>query len=186
MNTHNHKDNQEFCPNPDCHLHDPDKYKRYMDAKKEFTAEGYIKIHITSTDPDGPAGENLWAMPLDSNTAVIKNVPFFSGEYGLNDIVEIDDDREVIRLVQKMTETVYIKYDYPEDGEDYEATKKIWHDIFEFLNENGLSPEGMAPGYAVAAYDIGRDPEEIMALQAVAAEKGIEFEFMMDDKDADE
>ena len=61
-----------------------------------------IKVHAGEEWINGwpIGGESLWAERISPKRARIDNVPFFTARLALNDIVEIDAEGEIVRLVK--------------------------------------------------------------------------------------
>jgi hypothetical protein len=64
-----------------------------------------VKVHVTFDDPDSVAGESMWAKTTESPFELeIANIPFFTEDIALGDIVRVDFPKdglpEVIEVVK--------------------------------------------------------------------------------------
>lgn len=103
-----------------------------------------VKIHVTLTGEDSPAGESLWAWRLGPNTAEVANIPFFAEKLCLGDIVsfkEQDGIREFVRVLKRKSRCIQVRY---KDG--------AFRDLAERLRPLGMRVEGAFPGFASIAY----------------------------------
>jgi len=88
-------------------------------------------------------GETLWARYIGDNKAKLDNIPFFAEEIGLGDLVEINDDCEIIRVLEKATVTRKATYKISEDKEE---TIKKWKRIWKYFENTDIKTEGSYPG----------------------------------------
>lgn len=91
-------------------------------------------------------GENMWAKPLTQNTAQLKNIPFHA-EIGLNDVVEIDSDRNITKVLKRKSITCGIKYKFTKAGIQEEYKKLALY----FEKKNKIPIEGAVIGMASLA-----------------------------------
>ena len=188
--THDHSPDQLHCSNPDCCLHDPERFRKFQEALKEGKAMGNIKVHIAieGNDPNGIVGEWLWAKPMGDNTAVIQNVPFFTDKVGLYDVVKTREQdagqfqREIETVILHNNNTAYFTYEY-EDEKDAVATLKT---IRLFLEGEDLewSVEGMFVGMAVMAYPAWLPFKQVIAVfSQLQTEKNLKVKLVIEEED---
>ena len=58
----------------------------------------FIKIKLALDDPNGPAGESLWAQNLGGGFAKVDNLPFFTDLFTLGSVVAVDESGEVVAV----------------------------------------------------------------------------------------
>lgn len=59
------------------------------------------KLHVTlDPEPHGPAGESLWASVVGPGRVKVENIPFYTNEIAMGDIVECDDEGNYLRVVE--------------------------------------------------------------------------------------
>jgi Domain of unknown function (DUF4265) len=158
---HDHSEGKEGCPNKECSLHDPVKYAAFHKAIKEHKEDGFIKVRFALAPGAGAASESLWAIPIDSYSAIIKNIPFLVDDVGLDDIVETEGDgfvRKFVRLSQKMTDTKMFKYN---PSGPLPALKARFNKIWEVFKKQGIRIEGASAGYAAMCIPIDMDESKI-------------------------
>lgn len=118
-----------------------------------------VKIHVT-LDPEqgGPAGESLWALPLEDGTFEVRNIPYFTYGIHVHDVVrcELEDrtatdphsgealeysEREVVEVVRPGGwNTLRIIF---QRGADHDAMRKV----VDVLVEMGGHPDLAFPGF---------------------------------------
>jgi hypothetical protein len=81
---------------------------RYLDHPHPDRAEHvHVRVQI---DADTGAGECLWAHPLGADLYRVLNIPFFTSDVGLDDIVlalTIDDEPEFIEVIARRSHVRY-------------------------------------------------------------------------------
>jgi hypothetical protein len=129
--------------NEDC---GSEKGRKYLESRKEQLQRGLIQVHVTFDDLDvvGVAGESLWAYPIGDRYAQIANIPFFSSDIGMDDVVETEvtdkSMREFVAIVKKNSNTYFAKYPKVEDENE------LWEKLRKYFLEKGLRIEGAASG----------------------------------------
>ena len=70
-----------------------------------------IKVHLTYDDSaGGPGGEFLWAARINATTAKLDNIPFFTKDFTLGDLVEIDARNEIVGVIERVARTRHGRY----------------------------------------------------------------------------
>ena len=115
----------------------------------------YIKIRFEE------AGETCWGKNVGGNLYSIENIPFFTEDVSLHDIVEAiapskDEFPCFTKLMGKKTYKLGLKYDKNEA-----KLQENWETICNHLREHDIHIEGMAPGLCIIAYDISKKYEDI-------------------------
>lgn len=103
--------------------------------------EKLIKVHFKGSI----CGESLWAKPGKNNTAELRNIPF-NQEISLHDIVKIDEDGEIVKIVKKKTITCGVRYKYTEKN-----VRKEYHSMAKYFEKNKIKVEGVSFGIASLA-----------------------------------
>lgn len=163
-----HDHSKRHCPNPNCAMHDPKQFELYRAALAAGKAAGYVKVHVALNPiTDYCSGENVWAIPMDNNRVIIKNIPFFVSAFGYHDIVEVEGNgfqRHYKRTIQRMTRTYRIEYPATIDAETREADKETsdrFRTLKHYLEADGLHVEGAVAGMAVVAASIDLNPSTV-------------------------
>ena len=99
--------------------------------------ENLIKVRID--------GESFWAKSLKNNTAEVRNIPF-QGVISLHDIVKIDNENNIIKIIKKKTIQASIEYAYHK-----RTVQEEWKQLVKYFEKNKIEIEGMVIGYASLA-----------------------------------
>lgn len=121
--------------------------------RKKCLDDGMIKIHFTlDNKKEGPAGETVWAYQLGETSARIANIPVFVPDISLDDVVEFEPSdnyiKEFVDLIEKKTYKIFIRY---QTGENEEATKQNFQELYDFVKSNSWHIEATVPGLAMVA-----------------------------------
>lgn len=121
-----------------------------------------IKVHLTFNNPP-PSGESLWAIGISNNTAKIDNIPFFTDDFTLGDLIEFDpfNNNEIIRVIEKGAKTYSGFY---EPLKDEEETVKLWKKIVSYLKEYDIKCEGAFPGMFRMSVPLDIDLEQLKSI----------------------
>lgn len=119
-----------------------------------------IKIHVTY-DGQNPAGEWLWAKRVSSTSAKVDNIPFFTTWFTLGDLVEIDPQHEVLRVLERGARTRHAMY--PKKGSKA-AVHKRYTRIKEHLKQYDIEVEGAVPGFLAMAVPLDVSDEELLSI----------------------
>jgi hypothetical protein len=93
------------------------------------------------------AAESLWATPISDTIVKIENIPFLSQEFSLGDLVEINEDQEIIRIVEKGAFT-YAGF-WECEGDINEAWTQLRDHFkkYDIKVEGGSGPSERGPGF---------------------------------------
>lgn len=116
-------------------------------TKEEAIKEDMIKVHLD--------GESVWAARLSPTTAEIRNLPL-DERVNYKDIVEIDEERRFIRVIERQCEQAGITYEY-----DPATMPEEWPKMNKYLYENGIGIEGMVIGHAMIDFKKGTSHDDI-------------------------
>lgn len=155
-------------------------HERFMDGLAEGHARGNIKVHVTLDDPEAVvAGESLWATPLKTDDgrrlAVINNLPFHAPDLNYEDIVEVDAEGEVLRVVARAPHgLVRLVFTTASDHETERkpvlqqlidlgcrlehATERFWVATVP-ASQWGVVDAVLCAAIVVEAWEVGREPE---------------------------
>jgi len=117
-----------------------------------------IKVHVAidNEDENTPAGESFWAddKGQKENQAEVCNIPVFVPDISLGDIIEYKEDGdgilEVVRVVKKVTNKFFVRYDVGKCDED---AVKNYREMVTYLNEHKIRVEGFMKGFMACAHD---------------------------------
>jgi hypothetical protein len=136
-------------------------------AKKSKAKKKSIKI---SVQEPGKVGESMWAEDLGNNRAKVDNIPVFTHRFTLDDVIEIDDNHEFVRVIERANRGGVLVYDTKGLSED--ALRKRYRAIYDhFEKKNGIKVEGMFAGVAGIAIPLDMTLEEIERIERESPEK---------------
>lgn len=119
-----------------------------------------IKIRV-SWPVAGLSAETLWARREGPGRARVHNVPFLTDAFSLGDLVEIDDDNEVVRVLERVARTRHATY--PTEGSDAEVRQR-YAGLKRYLGRFGIRAEGGVPGLLGLAVPLGLGDPELAAI----------------------
>lgn len=108
-----------------------------------------IKVHVTYDYSDGPGGEFLWAARINETTAKLDNIPFFTDDFTLGDLVEIDSENEIIGVIERVARTRHGTYEKAETGDDERLVQ--WLAVRDYLLRYDIHSESATPGFFAVA-----------------------------------
>lgn len=125
----------------------------FMKATKENVDNGFIKVHFTLENKDGPAGESVWALPIGKKYAKINNIPFFVDDVSIDDIVEIETNdqsfvKEFVKVISRGSHKYHVTYD---PGENPDESLDHFRQLRDFLVKKRFKVEGAAVGFCAVA-----------------------------------
>lgn len=91
------------------------------------------KLHVKlQPEPGGPAVESLWALVIDRGRVKVNNIPFYTNEIAMGDIVECDDEGNYLQVVEPggfwTVQGVAEANEYADGRESCLAMKKYFRD----------------------------------------------------------
>jgi hypothetical protein len=117
-----------------------------------------IKVNISFDDPK-INGETPWAIRVNETTAKLDNIPWFTDEYSLGDLVEIDEKNEVVRLIEKVANTRHVLYDPMSEDKAHQRTE--WNLIRKHLDRYDIHSESATPGFFSIAVPLDVTEEKL-------------------------
>lgn len=107
-----------------------------------------IKVHVTYDDADGPGGESLWATRINATTAKLDNIPFFTDDFTLGDLVQIDSENEIVGVIERVARTRHGRY---KKARGKEAQQTQWDTVRNHLEQYDIHAESAVPGFFAVA-----------------------------------
>lgn len=107
----------------------------------------FIKVHVTYAGRE-PAGEWLWARPVGPKAAKVCNIPFGTRAFTLGDLVEIDEQNEIVRVLERGARTRHASY--PREGSE-EQVRERFATLRDRLGRFGIVVEGIDFGLVALA-----------------------------------
>jgi hypothetical protein len=134
--------------------------------------ERMIKVALRCPDiaaPYWPTREWIWAEQIDADLAQLWNIPTFTEDYRIGDVVRIDADYEAGEVLVRQTgPTCFARYDASGDNAAVRARQRRLREYFE---AHEVAVEGFVPGCLVLAIPASMGDEELARLCAEAPER---------------
>lgn len=147
-------------PKSDMERKDLDSDVLLAEGGRDHEVGDEIKIQVTCPE-GGLADEFLWARWEGPGRARVRNVPFLTDAFSLGDLVEIDADHEVERVLERVARTRHATY--PADGSDAEVRER-YALLTGYLGKFGIQVEGGIPGLLGMAVPLGLGESELAAI----------------------
>lgn len=151
---------------PGCWINSPKQHKNRGEATvRDKRPDNLIKVYLAypSSLRHLAAGEYLWAMQISEKAAKIENIPFFSAQLALGDLVEIDQDRKVIKVLEHAARTRGLIYSDAKNETNEEITNR-YTQIRERLEKYDITVEGVVPGRCSLSVPNDIDDEQLEVL----------------------
>src|SRR5262249_25509597 len=123
-----------------------------------------------------------WARRISKNTAKIDNIPLMTSCIAQGDLVQFDEDREIVKVLEHAARTRALAYADPEEQSE-EAIQKRFEQVREALKKRDIHCEGMRAGICAIWVPLDRTDEQ---LQGLADELDCELMRHEDDWEVDE
>lgn len=108
-----------------------------------MSSQKMIKVWIPVRLPNEQiSNEHLWATPINKHTVKIENIPFFA-DLAMGDLVEIDSQCQILRVIEHCGKTRRGQYDWSRSTEE---NQRVWDIIREHLSKFDIAVEGMGNG----------------------------------------
>lgn len=112
-----------------------------------------------------PDTERLWAEQVSKNTAKIQNSPVTTGQVAHGDLVRIDKNREIVKVLERVARTRLLIYN--RDGERNKETLQMrCQEIHKHLKKHNIVTEGAFLGLCSLAVPLTIDDKKLAELAA--------------------
>ena len=125
--------------------------------------DNLIKLHIAFDNEDGIQGEWLWARQISEGHAKLANIPFCA-DFGKGDLVSFDEDMEIIKLLERATNTFHASY--PCDPYNRDIVKEVYSAVRDYLLRYDIYIEGFVPGLLAMSVPIDVDETQLNVIMA--------------------
>jgi hypothetical protein len=116
--------------------------------------------------------EWLWATRINRRVVKVENIPTFTSEFTLGDLVEINEDREIVGVVERCGWTYHGLFDA--DGTRDEVWRR-WLALCDHLRKYDIFVDAVAPGIFSMAVPLDVDDG---TLSAIAVASPVPFELL--------
>jgi hypothetical protein len=139
----------------------------------------FQKVYVSFPDAKagGPQGEWLWARTINRTIAKIDNIPFFCPHVALGDLVRVNKEGKVTKILEHVARTRLLQYADPQKQTDRQILKR-YVALQEKLEEYDIVTEPMGLGMCSASVPNDLDDSQLALLaeqagaQVLGAENG--------------